>query len=179
MGVLDQMQEVELSSLTPYPGNPRRGNVSLIADSLRENTQYVPIVVQASTRYILSGNHTAKAAQSLGWETIVAVVIDVDDERARKVVLSANRTSDLATYDNDALVELLGELETLEGTGYTDEDVQALITPPEDIEDVPENVGGEFDVIVVCKSGSDQAALIARMEREGRQVRKVKSYSEV
>lgn len=132
--LLKQMETVPVTSLEFYPGNPRVGNVPVIADSLRENQQYAPIVVQRSTRYVLAGNHTLKAAISLGWDEIDVVFVDVNDDRARRIVLSSNRTAELGGYDDDALVELLSYLDDdYEGTGWSEEDVDALINPAEEL----------------------------------------------
>lgn len=182
MSLIRETRELALSDLTAYHRNPRRGNVGLIKQSL-ELGQYRAVVVNVGSLTgrpyeVLAGNHTVYAARELGWSTVEGHLIDVDDEHARKIVLGDNRLSDIAAFDADELIDLLGETEDLLGTGYTDEDVQALITPPEDLPE-EDNAMGTYDVIVVCNSGADQAALIARMEREGRQVRKVKSYSEV
>lgn len=173
-----------VSELQAYHKNPRRGNIGLIKESLELHGQYRAVVVNVGTytgrsNEVLAGNHTVKAARELGWPSVEVHLLDVDEEQARKIVLADNRLSDIATMDTDELIDLLGETEDLLGTGYTDEDVQALITPPEDDLSEDNGIAGEFDVIVVCNSSEDQAALIARMEREGRQVRKVKAYSEV
>ncbi|WP_433225815.1 ParB N-terminal domain-containing protein [Microtetraspora malaysiensis] len=51
------VERVAISSLKNHPDNPRRGDLDVIAESLRENGQFAPLVVQASTSYILAGNH--------------------------------------------------------------------------------------------------------------------------
>ncbi|MET7713676.1 ParB N-terminal domain-containing protein [Streptomyces sp. NPDC005407] len=130
--LIEKVERVPVDSLTLHPQNARRGDVKAIAASLRANAQFSPIVVQASTHYVLSGNHTLMAARELGWQEIDAVIIDVDDDRAHRIMLAANRTADIGTYDNDALAELLSYMDgDYEGTGYTDADVQALINPPD------------------------------------------------
>lgn len=125
-GVLSSVR-VKLDELTPYPGNPRRGNPQLIAESLRANTQYRPLVVQASTMTVLAGNHTLIAARELGWETVEVTLLDVDDDQARRIVLADNRTSDVAETDDAALLALLEQFEDLEGTGFTAGDLEALL----------------------------------------------------
>lgn len=120
------IRNIKLSEVTQYPGNSRRGDISAIAASLETNGQYKPIVVQKSTGHILAGNHTAEAANALGWEKIQAVFVDVDDDQARKIVLADNRTSDLAQYDDSALAALLAEVPDLTGTGFDDADYEAL-----------------------------------------------------
>jgi len=139
--LLSAIERVPVGSLEFFPGNARRGDVEAIARSLAENEQYAPIVVQRATRHVLAGNHTLKAAQSLGWPEIDVVFVDVDDQRARKINLSSNRTAELGGYDDDALVELLSYLDgDYEGTGWSEEDVSALIDPPE-----PPGGGGDPD----------------------------------
>jgi hypothetical protein len=112
--------------LKEYPGNARRGNVTVLMESLKVNGQYRPIVVQKSTNYVLAGNHLLRAAKSLGWEEIDAVVVDVDDEQALKIVLVDNRSNDLGEYNDDLLRSLLKEVEDFTGTGYTAADIEEL-----------------------------------------------------
>jgi DNA modification methylase len=143
--------DVAVDQIVPHPENVRQGDVGAISQSLEKHGQYRPIVVQESTRHILAGNHTYRAAVSLGWKKIAAVFVDVDDETARRIMLVDNRLNDLATYDEDALVALLSELakteDGLEGTGYSGDDLDDLIaamddTPPmkPDRDSVPDTV---------------------------------------
>jgi hypothetical protein len=125
--LLDKIERVPVGTLITYPGNPRRGNLAAITESLEENQQYSPLVVQASTRYVLAGNHTLEAAQKLGWAEVDVVFVDVDDDRARKILISANRTADLGEYDDQAQLDILAQLDDLTGTGYADEDLDGLL----------------------------------------------------
>jgi len=177
--LLSQIERVPVGTLELYPGNPRRGDVKAIAASLGENGQYAPLVVQASTRRVLAGNHTLKAARDLGWEAIDVVLVDVDDQRARKILLSDNRTQELGEgYDQEALAELLASLDgDWAGTGWDAQDVDGLADAlgrdapagggdaPED--DLPEAWG----VIVECRSEREQAALLAELDGRGHKVR--------
>jgi hypothetical protein len=132
--LLDEIKAVPVGELTPYPGNPRRGDVDMIAESLAVNQQYAPLIVQRSTGYVLTGNHTLQAAVKLGWETVHVAYVDVGQKAARKIMLSANRTADLGGYDAQDLTELLqGLAGELQGTGYTTgfaEDLSSLTSPP-------------------------------------------------
>ncbi len=121
-------EAVPIDRLRPYPGNPRRGDLEAIRESLRENGQYRPIVVNRSTSEVLVGNHTLKAARQLGWKEIAVTYVDADEARARRIVLADNRTSDLAGYDSAALADLLQELPELSGTGYDEDDLDALLS---------------------------------------------------
>ena len=110
-----------------HPRNPRRGNVAAIKRSLARNGQYTPLTAQRSTRKVLRGNHTLRAARELGWQEIAVYLVDVTDEAALRIVLADNRTSDLATYDLAELAELLVEVGELDGTGYEPADLNALL----------------------------------------------------
>lgn len=128
-------QTLALDGLAAYHRNARRGNVDAIADSLKVNGQYKPIVVNKGTHTgrpfeVLVGNHTVEAARQIGLEELAAVLVDVDDDKARRIVLADNRTSDLATYDDAALAGLLAEAD-LEGTGFTEADLDGLLASPE------------------------------------------------
>jgi DNA modification methylase len=118
MAKLLEQLVVPIADLRPYPGNPRRGNLEAIQESLRLNGQYRPIVVNRLRMEILAGNHTFLAAKELGWPEILATLLDVSDEEARRIVLVDNRTNDLAGYDEEGLLELLESVDELEGTGY-------------------------------------------------------------
>lgn len=151
--IAEQSITIDIDSVKPYRKNPRVGNVQAIAESLAENGQYRPIIVSKRTDEILGGNHTWKAAKSLGWAKIQAVYVDVDDKGAARIVLADNRTNDLATYNTDLLAEVLKTLDTPVGTGYNQEDYDNLVkalesqdTPQiEDIIRPPLPMGGVAD----------------------------------
>ena len=168
--LIEQIERVPVDSITTHPQNARRGDIEAIAASLQTNAQFSPIVVQASTRYVLSGNHTLMAARKLGWKEIDVVFVDVDDDRAYRIMLAANRTADLGAYDNDALAELLSYLDgDYEGTGYTDAEVASLIIPahlPADEETPP-----RWGILIECLDEQQQTQLIERLTAEGRRVR--------
>lgn len=146
--------KVAIDQLVPYGKNPRKGNVAAIQESLRHNGQFKPIVVRQGTWEILAGNHTYRAALELGWTEIAATFVDVDDDSAARIVLADNRTSDLAEYDNSALADLLKTVDDLEGTGFTEDDLQGLepqspADAPDEADDVPEDA----EIITISKPG--------------------------
>jgi hypothetical protein len=121
-----EILSAEIDSLLPFPNNPRRGNVEKLKESLKSNGQYKPIVVQASTRYILAGNHLWQAAKDLSWTRIDVVEVDVNATQAKKIVATDNRLGELGTYDEQELLDLLQDI-SLEGTGYDTQDVDDLL----------------------------------------------------
>lgn len=129
---------VPIEELTTLPGNPRRGDIERIKISLQRFGQRYPSVVRGSM--LLAGNNRLQAMKELGW-THVAVV-DADDlteEEAVAFSLADNRTSDLAEYDDEALVSLLDQLpdELLDFTGYDESflaDLASIVAPPQQFE---------------------------------------------
>lgn len=124
--------DLPLADLTLLPGNPRQGDIGAVSESMRVNGVYQPIIVNKGTKTgrpneIIAGNHRAQAAKALGHKTIPAIVLDLTDEEAKRIALADNRTSDLADYDNDALLLMLQDLPDLAGTGYDGDDLDELL----------------------------------------------------
>lgn len=160
--IIIKVESVDIDTLNPFHKNPRKGDVEKVAESLKQNGQFKPIVVNIGThtgrpREILGGNHTWKAAKSLKWDEIQVAWVDVDETTANKIVLADNGTSDGSTYDDSILTELLSDIKdsgaSLIGTTYTDDTLSRLIktekvksdNPNADvdmIEDAPEDMAG-------------------------------------
>ncbi len=131
--VILRTELVEVDRLKRFHKNPRRGDVDKIADSLKNNGQFRPLVVnlgEKTGRYneVLAGNHTFEAAvQKLGWTKMLVSWVDVDDQAARKINLADNKTADDGSYDTGMLAELLHGLDEITGTGYNESEVEKLL----------------------------------------------------
>jgi DNA modification methylase len=129
-GIPDTLSDlaVPVKDLKHYAENARIGNVDQIAESLRVNGQYRPIVVNRRTNEVLAGNHTLKAAVQLGWSRIAVTWVDVDEKQARRINLVDNKANDQAGYDDQALAVLLKNLEgDFEGTGFVQDELDSLL----------------------------------------------------
>jgi hypothetical protein len=125
-----QALAVPIGSIELHPRNPRLGDVEAVAASLRRFGQQKPVVVQASTGFVIAGNHVLRAAQALGWTEIAANVVELDDANAVGFMLADNRTADLGVYDDALLAAMLAEqaaADNLAATGYDPDDVAALL----------------------------------------------------
>jgi len=124
-------QKKPINSIKPHPKNVRQGDVGAIAQSLEAHGQYTPILVQKKTGHIVKGNHTWAAAKVLGWTEVAVLELDISDRNALELLLTDNKTSDQAMYDENALAELLESLskdkQSLAGTGYTGDDLDDLL----------------------------------------------------
>ena len=123
----DPVQLVEIDWPTEHPDNPRRGDVGAIARSLGEFGQITPIVVQKSSGYVVKGNHTLKAAKKLGWSTIKVLIVDMDDDKAKRYALADNLTSDRAGTDKAAFYDMAASLASLDGTSLSEGDLESMM----------------------------------------------------
>jgi hypothetical protein len=139
---------VERSALTPFPGNPRRGALGSIKQSIARFGQYRTIVVWPvdGEHVIVAGNHTTLAMSELAaldpvaYEqaygssavpvpgTIRIEYTDFDDwDEARRVNAADNRLAELGGYDEESLIAQLEALHgDFTGTGWAPEDLTAL-----------------------------------------------------
>ena len=106
------------------------------------------MLVQQHSRHVLAGNHRLRAAKAMGRTTIPAIVAEVDDDRARRILLVDNRTSDLGEYADVELAALLESLSTaggLVGTGYGDTDLADIIARlnPPSLDELADQFGDE------------------------------------
>ena len=125
---------IDIDLLHPHPRNVRQGDVGAISQSLHAHGQYRTIVYQESSKRILAGNHTWKAAKALGWKQIAATPVVCDDEQALRILLADNKANDLATYDDSELLQLLQEL------AETDAQLNDTLFDLEELDDLKKNV---------------------------------------
>lgn len=141
LDVDDDTLRVPIASLNPAHVNPRRGQVPVIAASLRELGQYRALVVNRGTHTgrpneVLAGNHTREAMLQLGWTHAAVTYVDVSEKKAAKIIAVDNRSSDLATNDDATTALLLAELEgDYIGTGFDAWDTDDVATRLRDAED--------------------------------------------
>ena len=149
---------VPTDSIKLHPENPRDGDVGAIITSIGQNGWYGALVVQKSSGHVLVGNHRLKAINQLGWAQVPVIYLDVDDRRARNIMLADNKVSDGASYHEDILAELLAAAAAdgdLLATGYDDEDLSKLMAPefPEDLmEDKPEKTCPNCGHVLTAKA---------------------------
>jgi DNA modification methylase len=133
-----------LTDLQLDPRNARahdRPNIDAIKESLERFGQRLPVVVRHGQ--LIGGNATTIAADELGWTHLdVAVSDDLTVEEARRLAIMLNRSAELAAWDRPVLLESLQRFDTLEGTGFSPDDLaelELLLTPE------PEQGGGLTD----------------------------------
>ena len=122
-----------LSALASDPRNARvhdERNIEAIRASLLTFGQAEPLVVQAGTRRLIAGHGRLEAMRRLAWTEADVVELAVDDRQATALGIALNRTAELAGWDDGALAALLkelGEEGALEGVGFDEAEIAALL----------------------------------------------------
>ena len=127
-----KIDTIKVEDLKPYAKNTRihgKRNLEAIKKSLSAFGQTKPIVVRKATNEILCGNGTYEAAVALGWKEIQCHVIDIDEERAKALMIADNRTSDLSENDEKNLLDMLQDMDAdmLDLTGYDNEELDKML----------------------------------------------------
>lgn len=169
---------IPLEDLEPYPGNARLGNRGLLVESLEENGQYRSLVVRRTDDdrlVVLCGNNTMAALEARGDEGARCEVVRCDDATALRVNLVDNVSNDNATYDDEARARLVQLLDgEIAGTGYTDDEVDALvaryeepeITAYRDPEVTYNDDEDEREARIASRGGHDSAPMVSRGIRD-------------
>ena len=126
-----EIEQVAIDLLKHHPRNANQGDVEAIKKSLAVNGWYGSVVVNTGTKHILAGNHRVMAAKALGWETVPVQWVDVTPEEELRILVVDNRTTRIGQDDSTKITDILAELANtpigLDGTGYSSDDLDALI----------------------------------------------------
>jgi DNA modification methylase len=139
-------RRVPLCSLHQDPANARahgERNLEAIKASLMRFGQVEPLAVQKSSGRVIGGNARLAAMRDLGWTECDICELDLTALEATALGIALNRTAELAEWDEPVLARLLEGLRAehgLEGVGYSDEEIDALLagldsTSPTPVED--------------------------------------------
>ena len=118
-----QIQDLELDKIVPNRYQPRRefseDSIKELAETLDKDGLLQPIVVREDgDQYeIIAGERRYRAAKSLGWETIPAIVKNMDDDQAASLALIENlQREDLNPIDEEKAYTNLMKLNNLTQT---------------------------------------------------------------
>ncbi len=124
------VERVPLDQLHPDPANAKlhdQRNIDVIAGSLQEHGQYIPLIAQTSTGRILKGNGTYAAMKQIGWTEADVVWFDCDDLQATRLALVDNRSSELGEWDEKTLLALLEQAGDIGSLGWNQDEFGILL----------------------------------------------------
>lgn len=155
---------MRLDELQPDPRNPKAHDVGTIEQSVSRFGYVEPVIIDGRTGYIISGHgrtKTLRAMRDSGEQPPEGVIVDDDawlvpvvagwssrsDSEAAAALVALNRTTELGGWVDDALLDLLDDLDELNGVGYTDDDIEQLRTRLADVEFNPTDDDDRLDVL--------------------------------
>ena len=121
---------VSVDEIQPHPDNPNLGDDGAVLESLDENGFYGAVILQRSTMRLIAGHTRWRTARESGLKELPAFLLDVDDDRALRMMLADNRTAELASRDQQVLARVLTRLKETpqgsHGTAYSEQDADFI-----------------------------------------------------
>ena len=148
-----EIDRVDIDILITDPDNARKHdekNIKAIIGSLKKFDQVEPLVVRRQNNVVIGGNGRLEAMKKMGMTEVSVHYVDLDDQKAKALALALNRTSELATWDDDILGKAL---QTLQEDGFDIGDIgfdvgdwdtpeKEGLSDPDEIPEVAQNVRG-------------------------------------
>jgi DNA modification methylase len=141
------VESVPIGRLFCSPSNPRLNDVAVphVAASLRRFGWQQPIVARR-TGEVIAGNTRLKAAQSLGMAEVPVWWFEGSDLDAVAYSVADNQLHTMSQWDEPALATLLEKLraeDSLDGVGFSDNDLDALVAKLREQEEVDRDLADE------------------------------------
>jgi DNA modification methylase len=145
---------VDVASLVPNPRNPNRhpeAQIDLLARIIKAQGWRAPITVSNRSGFLVRGHGRLLAAQLAGWDQVPVDRQDYATEAEEWADLIAdNRLAELAERDDVALLQMLRALDSSQAlplTGYSDNDLLALLAQVNAAQQRPEEFDAEEAMI--------------------------------
>jgi hypothetical protein len=174
---------VPIDQVKPHPDNPNHGDDDVVMESVKVNGFVTACTADARTGHMIAGHTRLRVLKALGATHIPIIWEEEWDEMgAKRYLVGDNASSRRAEMDNDALLELLGELRDTEigllGTSISDDQYEAMMLEST-IEAPPEGFGGGdpapngiFQVILDFQDNEDERdAVFAELSERYENVR--------
>lgn len=175
------IEQWPIGNLIPYAKNPRKNDhaVAAIAGAIREFGFRVPVIAR-SDGTVVDGHLRLKAALKLGLKEVPVILADdLTDLQIKAFRISVNKMADLATWDNDLLKVEIATLqeENFDAllTGFSDEEMQALLSDVEFTPNLPDEDSEESEkkylLTVTCENSEAQESLFRELNEKGFKVK--------
>lgn len=125
-------RRIPIEFIRPNPRNPRRffdeGQLTELADSIRERGVIQPIVVRANAKTadayeIIAGERRWRAAQKAGVHDVPVVIVEADDQQALEIAIIEN----VQRSDLNSIEEALGYEQLASEYHYSQSDLAKVI----------------------------------------------------
>ena len=132
-----------IAKVIPNPKNPNQHSddqIALLGNIIEANGWRQPITISKRSGFIVKGHGRLASAIKKGWKEVPIDWQEYASEAEEWADLIAdNRLAELSTIDNTKLIDMIADLDTgevpVELTGYTEEDIAAIIAACEGADD--------------------------------------------
>jgi len=106
-----EIKDQKIKDLKPAEYNPRimsEEELEKLKNSVKEFGMVEPVIANKDLT-VIGGHQRIKAVESLGWEKIPCIIVDLDKKRERLLNLALNRI--VGSWDESKLVKLVREIQ--------------------------------------------------------------------
>ena len=153
-------------------------NLLAIKESLARFGQVSPLIVQKDTHRVIGGNGRLEVMRQVGWRNALCALVECSDSEATALSIALNRSAELASWDEDTLATLLGDLQRqdidLDVLGFTSDEMDKILQSQDPGEPEPPkgvDINSQYLVIIKCQSEAHQQEIMDTLKAEGRQVK--------
>lgn len=171
--------------LAEIVANPRNPNVhpvdqiELLVKIIKKQGWRSPIVISKQSGFVVKGHGRLIAAVDGEMDYAPVDFQDYENEDAEYAdMIADNRLAELSNMDPELMADIFEEMDTsLDLTGYTDSEINAILGQLEEMAEEEEEEEGElepptYQVIVTCKNEDMMHNLYDRLDVEGFDVEK-------
>lgn len=174
------IEYVSVDSLIPYVNNARTHSpeqVAQISASIKEFGFTNPVLIDGENG-LIAGHGRVMAARKLGMKDVPCIQLaHLTEAQKRAYILADNKLALNAGWDADMLSMELGSLAE-EGfdmalIGFSDDEIEKIISMPEDVNHVAGAVDAgikyqeKFSILVECSGEGDQMSKYDELTRAG------------
>jgi hypothetical protein len=129
---------VGINELIPWDKNPRKNDMAVdaVAESIKRFGFASPILARNEDGRVIAGHTRLKAAKKLGYQQVPVRYLSLNDDEANALALADNKLGELAEWDDEALSDILRDLETksepIDNLGWSLEELDKLLEPPKE-----------------------------------------------
>lgn len=107
-----------LADLVPWGQNPRNNDdaVPQVVKSIKRFGFGAPVVARLEDKTIIAGHTRVRAAKAIGLEKVPVRFLDVTKDEAKALALADNKLGEIATWDDEALKEIVKNLAEADAT---------------------------------------------------------------
>lgn len=191
-----QIQDLELDKIVPNRYQPRHqfsdDSIKELAETLDQDGLLQPIVVREDgDQYeIIAGERRFRAAKSLGWETIPAIVNNMNDDQAASLALienlqreNLNPIDEAKAYTNLMKLNDLTQTDLAKGMGKSQSYVAnklRLLKLSDDVQTalVEGKITARHGRALIGLSDADQKRVLAEIEANGLNVKQTEEIAQ-